>query len=335
MGNVLADLKRASSTMFSSPGSKIPPANSSDGPPRVQHRHPDDELSPGARTDSSSLKSTTPHEMQGMKPDALYHQIQIDPEEGEFNLAEKVDNERAREVHQQSHAMEVVRLANEETEKRLAAEEEAASSEDAAKRRGFLEKRLAEEEAAAAEEAANRSLHLKPMTIVNSKKSTSSDESVTIESYHRHPTMEGDEAKNNMQQQSHAYEKVTPEPLTSGVNDSTASSSQNRTPDPIKSRREMLLARRERARSRQPPSRLSSSPKRTTTSSSAATAAIPTTAPPATTTTTTTTTTATPNQEAEAHKPSNTSSSHATTSTAAMARERYARHKKMLQQRKG
>ncbi len=300
MGNVLADLKRASSAMFLSPGIKTPPANCSDGPPKVQHRHPEDESSPGARTNASSLKSTH-YGMQGTKPGALYHQIQIDPEESEFHFAEKVNNERAREVHQQSHSMEeVARLANKETEKRLA--EEVASAEDAA-RRGLLEKRLSEE-AAASEEAANRSLHLK---------------SLTTESHHRHQTMDGEA---DMQHQSHTQEKVTLEPLASGVNDSTASSSQNRAPDPIKSRREMMLARRERARSRQPP-RLSSSPKRTT-SSSVTTAAIPTTAPPATTTAF--------NQEAEAHKPNNNSSSHATTTAA--TRERYARHKKMLQQRK-
>lgn len=306
MGNVLADLKRASLATFSTPATKSTSLNYGDGPPRVQHRHPDDESSPGASEGGPGATSPKSRHsrMQETKPTSPSPQSLIRPVK--VTLTGEANECVRKEQH--AYSMEVAHLATEVIEKRLA--EEAAVTEDDA-RQALLEKHL-EEEADTADEMSrdvnqrqkSGTVHQTLKSVVDVNNATPCDELVRAAS----------------QQISQATDEASVQhPETSDVKDSTGS--ENRTPDPIKTRRDMMLARRERARSRQP--RVSSSPTRTT-SSSITTAAIPP-APPATTA---------PSNfvQADAQRPNN-SSSHA--NTAALARERYARHKKMLQQRRG
>lgn len=317
MGNVLADLRRASSSMFSSPGTKSSPANYGDGPPRVQHRHPDDESSPGASdnrsdADAPSLKPTQ-FGMQRMKPATPSPQTNSmnihSINEGYNNLAKKTD-----ERVQKAQAMEVGLFAKGDAEKLIA--------EDAvdATRKSLLDTRLVDE-AAAAEEFAKVDMNQRhPPMIVDSDHATLLDVSANAASRHGHRAVE----KVEMQQQCLANEVGTSDPLlASGVLDTTASETRAPDPDPIKTRREMMLARRERARSRQP--RLSSSPVRTV--SSSVTGAASTPVPPATSATEHVIS----DRDVEVHRPNPSVQA----STASLARERYARHKKMLQQRRG
>ena len=319
MGNVLADLRRASSSMFSSPGTKSSPANYGDGPPRVQHRHPDDESSPGASdnrsdADAPSLKPTQ-YGMQRMKlatPSPQSHTMNMHSiNEGFNNLAKKTD-----ERVQKAQTMEVGIFAKGEAEKLIAKDAVAA---DDATRKSLQDNRLVDEAAAAEEECAKEDMNqIQPPMLADSDHATLLDVLANTASHHGHRAVEEAE----MQQQCLANEVGTSDSLlASGVLDST--DSDTRAPDPIKTRREMMLARRERARSRQP--RLSSSPVRTV--SSSVTGAATTPVPPATGASEH----VIPDRGAEIHRPN----SSVQASTASLARERYARHKKMLQQRRG
>ena len=318
MGNVLADLRRASSSMFSSPGTKkSSPANYGDGPPRVQHRHPDDESSPGASdnrsdVDAPSLKPTQ-HGMQRMKlatSSPQSHTMNMHSiNEGFNNLAKKTD-----ERVQKAQTMEVGIFSKGEAEKLVA--EDAVAADDAT-RNSLPDTRLVDE-AAAVEECAKVDMNqIQPPMIADSDHATLLDISANTASHHGHQAVEEAE----MRQQCLGNEVGTSNSLlASGVFDST--DSETRAPDPVQTRREMMLARRERARSRQP--RLSSSPVRTV--SSSVTGAATTPVPPATSASEH----VIPDRGAEVQR----SNPSVQASTASLARERYARHKKMLQQRR-
>jgi len=359
MGNVLSDLTRAASAHFlpTKAASSTPPGQGNNSPPKVTPQYLDDQNTPTTsdeqyETLSQSCGATLHRKRRQPPPVPPLPQSSVS--EADRAKAKAAEGAEARE-QAQSEALEAASLAKDAEEKRLV-EEEANASE--ASRMAMQEKRLAEEEAAAAEEAAmlenQRAEEAAARRTAMQEKQRAEEAAAAAEAA-------AEAARRTMQQQQkqHAEEAAASPSHESEVDGPTGRGSENSvtatkdiTHSPTRNtsltRREIISSRRERARNRQirPPS----SPVRTVPSTSrAATPPRPaaTMGGPSMTRAATPpriaaprpsmTRVATPprgeesKQEVAVHKPSPSSNA----SARASARDRYARHKRMLQQRNG
>ncbi|KAL7533786.1 hypothetical protein ACHAXR_007441, partial [Thalassiosira sp. AJA248-18] len=323
MGNVLADLKRATSAKFSSlnvnAGSVLSSGQGS-GPPKVTPRNPDDEISPTVSDEKSETSSHDP----AHAPTPHHRRIQPTASSPSNNAMSEVRAKEAEtRARAQAEADEAARIAMEAEEKRLA--DESAAAEEEAARIAMQEKRLAQEAADA--EAAR----------IATKHQQRAEEDVAA----------AEAARKALEQNHHAEETVAaPRSYEAEVEGPTGRSATNEKKNSPKSnqamtRRELMAARRERARNRHslttstPPKPAPTPPPPTVTRSPAKSpqARSPQArSPQHVATSPAPSKEEEPKQEAAAaavHKPTPS----ANASARASARDRYARHKKMLQHR--
>jgi len=311
MGNIFADLKRATSAKLASPSASASPAGR--GPPKVTHGYPSDE-----KLEKTPSHNATPHQIQRRQPAAPSPQSSESEACARANAAEEVDA-RVVLAQQQAEALEAARLAKQMQEQvrakanaaevaqaRVARAQQQAEALDAARlAKQIQEQRLAEEESA---------------RIVMQEKRLAKEAAVAEEA-----------ARIAFEQKQRAEaEAIAASSYKSEADGPTGRGSKKPTPDPNNqsnspmTRREIMASRRERARNRH--TRQTSSPTKPK-PLTVATPVPPT--PPAAIIQTPAPRKDEPKQEVEVCKPSPASSA----SSRASARDRYARHKKMLQHR--
>ena len=358
MGNVLKDLKRATSSKYTSLNKAGPPPPAGGQPPKVTHRYPDDELSPGNSEEQSSPQNTgtlTPSQMQ--KKQQHHHQQKLHRQpitaaqspshydapdvdaRAKARAAVGGEAEEARaaaaaalthswQQQEEAKAREAAQLAAEAEEDRKHLAREAAAAEEAA-RASMQEKRLAEEAAAAEVEAARIVMREKQEA---EAAAAAEAEAAAMEAAQRQ------QRQTEMAICSRPHESAEANgPGGSGHVDPT-DPPKNPSParpanSPTRTRRDIMSARRERARNRHFSGKMPTSSRE---DSSTVSAAVSVPNPPVPCK-------VEPKQEVLAvevshDKPCQSSSLPAASTSSkanarASARSRYVRHKKMLHQR--